>query len=108
MPQEPADATIAINGISLHYEVRGEGPPLLLLHGGTGCHADWAYAGREFFEREYGLIIPDSRGHGSSAVPDWQDLPKTLTHRQCALDTLALLDHLKIERCKAIRKIGFA
>lgn len=98
----PTETTVALNGISLYYELRGEGPPLLLLHGGTGCHTDWAYAGREPFEREYRLIAPDARGHGRSAVPDWNELPKTLTHRQCALDTLALLNHLGIERCKAI------
>ena len=102
MPRDPIEATATLNGISLHYELRREGPPLLLLHGGTGCHADWAYAGREYFEREYWLILPDARGHGGSAVPDWSELPKTLTHRQCALDALALLDHLGIARCKAI------
>ena len=102
MPCDPIEAAVQLNGISLHYELRGDGPPLLLLHGGTGCHADWAHAGREHFEREYRLILPDARSHGNSAVPDWNELPKTLTHRQCALDALALLDHLKIERCKAI------
>ena len=96
------EQTVALNGISVHFEIRGDGSPLLLLHGGTGCHSDWLYAGREAFEREYRLIIPDARGHGSSAVPNWTELPKTLTHRQCALDTLALLDYLEIERCKAI------
>jgi pimeloyl-ACP methyl ester carboxylesterase len=102
MPPEPTEATATLNGISLHYELRGEGPPLLLLHGGTGCHNDWLHAGRELFEREYRLIIPDARGHGGSAVPNWTELPKTLTHRQCALDTLALLDYLNIGRCEAI------
>jgi len=97
MPHKPTEADVAVNGISLHYELRGEGLPLLLLHGGTGCHADWVYAGREFFEREYRLIIPDARGHGRST-----NHQPNITHRQCALDTLALLDHLKIEPCKAI------
>jgi pimeloyl-ACP methyl ester carboxylesterase len=139
------EATVSLNGIFLFYELRGAGPPLLLLHGGTGCHSDWAYSGREQFEREYRLILPDARGHGSSKIhgnisqeqetagpstraqntahslgmtPEGvsedprlaqlkgesgpQDLYKTLTHRQCALDTLALLDHLGIERCKAV------
>src|SRR5215472_17305232 len=95
--QAPLEGSATLNGISLHYELRAEGPPLLLLHGGTGCHGDWAYAGREFFEREHRLIIPDARGHGSST----NDQP-TITHRQCALDTLALLDHLAIQRCKAV------
>ena len=49
MRQEPIETTMVLNYISLHYELLGEGPPLLLLHGGTGCHADWAYPGREVF-----------------------------------------------------------
>ena len=69
----------------------------MLLHGGTGCHGDWVYAGREQLILDYRLIAPDARGHGKSTNPQ-----KTITHRQCALDTLALLDHLGIERCKAI------
>ena len=81
----------------MHYQIEGEGEPLLLLHGGTGCREDWAYAGRDHFVREYKLIKPDARGHGHSSNPD-----NVITHRQCALDMLALLDHLGIERCRAI------
>jgi pimeloyl-ACP methyl ester carboxylesterase len=88
---------ISLNGIELHYQIEGKGEPLLLLHGGTGCHNDWAYSGRDYFVREYRLIKPDARGHGRSTNPD-----KTITHRQCALDTLALLDHLGIARYRAI------
>jgi pimeloyl-ACP methyl ester carboxylesterase len=89
--------TVQLNGIEMFCEIAGKGEPLLLLHGGTGCHEDWIYAGRDQFEREYRLILPDARGHGQSTNP-----AKTITHRQCALDALALLDHLGIERCKAI------
>jgi pimeloyl-ACP methyl ester carboxylesterase len=96
------EATVTLNGISLHYELHAEGPPLLLLHGGTGCHADWAYAGRDQFEREYHLVAPDARGHGRSSFAEIGNDQPTITHRQCAHDTLALLDHLGIERCKAI------
>jgi pimeloyl-ACP methyl ester carboxylesterase len=94
---EHTETTVQVNGIDLHYAIDGAGPPLLLLHGGTGCHGDWAYAGRDQLVREYQLIAPDARGHGQSTNP-----AKTLTHRQCALDTLALLDHLGIARCRAI------
>jgi pimeloyl-ACP methyl ester carboxylesterase len=89
--------TVSLNGINLRYQIEGEGEPLLLLHGGTGCHEDWAYAGRDQFIREYKLIKPDARGHGYSS-----NSGQTITHRQCALDTLALLDHLDVERCRAI------
>ena len=97
MPTENIGKTLEINGIQLYYETQGAGEPLLLLHGGSGCHEDWAYAGREELLREYTLITPDARGHGRSTNP-----AGSITHRQCALDTLALLDHLGIEKCKAI------
>jgi pimeloyl-ACP methyl ester carboxylesterase len=88
---------VHVNGIDLFYEVEGAGEPLLLLHGGTGTHENWAYAGRDQFLREYRLIAPDARGHGRSTNPG-----RTITHRQCALDMLGLLDHLGIQRCRAI------
>jgi pimeloyl-ACP methyl ester carboxylesterase len=97
MPSESAAATAHVNGIDLYYTVEGEGEPLLLLHGGGGCHDNWTYAGRDQFLREYKLIAPDARGHGRSTNPQ-----RIITHRQCALDMLALLDHLNIKRCRAI------
>ena len=89
--------TAPLNGIELHYEIDGTGDPLLLLHGGTGCHADWQYSGLDEFVEQFQTIRPDARGHGQSTNPG-----KTITHRQCALDMLALLDHLQIPRCRAI------
>src|SRR5580658_3583484 len=86
-----------VNGIEMYYETEGDGDPLLLLHGGTGCHEDWIYAGRDQLVSEYTLIKPDARGHGRSTNPQG-----TITHRQCALDALALLDHLGIGKCRAI------
>ena len=86
-----------INGIEMYYEIDGAGEPLLLLHGGGGSHDDWVHAGRQQFAREYSLILPDARGHGRTSNP-----AKTITHRQCALDMLSLLDHLDIRRCRAI------
>lgn len=82
----------------MYYEVRGQGEPLLLLHGFTGSHADFAHLfDLDDLGRTYRIIAPDLRGHGRSSNP----LPGT-THRQGALDVAALLDHLGIERCKAV------
>lgn len=89
--------TVQLNGIDLYHEVHGQGEPLLLLHGFTGCSGDWVHAGRDQLAREHRLIVPDARGHGRSTNPG-----KTITHRQCALDALALLDHLGVDRCRAI------
>ncbi|HET8887737.1 MAG TPA: alpha/beta hydrolase [Candidatus Angelobacter sp.] len=89
--------SIHLNGIEMYYEIEGAGGPLLLLHGGAGCQENWAHAGRDQFASEYTLIMPDARGHGRTTNPG-----TTITHRQCALDTLGLLDHLGIRRCRAI------
>jgi pimeloyl-ACP methyl ester carboxylesterase len=89
--------SVHLNGIEMYYATEGAGEPLLLLHGGTGCQENWAHAGRDQFVREYTVIKPDARGHGRSTNPG-----NAITHRQCALDTLGLLDHLGIRKCRAI------
>jgi len=89
--------SVHLNDIEMYYEIEGAGDPLLLLHGGGGCQENWTHAGRDQFAREYTLIKPDARGHGRSTNP-----LKTITHKQCALDMLALLDHLGIKKCRAI------
>jgi pimeloyl-ACP methyl ester carboxylesterase len=89
--------SVRLNNMDMYYETEGAGEPLLLLHGGAGCQENWTYAGREQFAHEYAVIKPDARGHGRSTNPQ-----RTITHRQCAIDTLALLDHLGIAKCRAI------
>ncbi len=87
---------ISINETEIYYEVRGDGPPLLLLHYFGNCGQVW----QPFAERlvqHYRLIIPDMRGHGRSTNPSGQ-----FTHRQSALDMFALLDHLGIRQFKAM------
>jgi pimeloyl-ACP methyl ester carboxylesterase len=85
-----------INGFDMYFEARGKGEPLLLLHGFTGIGADWDLIFPEP-PRGFRLILPDLRGHGRSTNPS-----RRFTFQQAALDVLGLLDHLKIERCKAM------
>jgi pimeloyl-ACP methyl ester carboxylesterase len=89
-----------INGCELAYDVRGDGDPLLLLHGGMGAGADWRYV---FPDDPAGfrVIAPDMRGHGRSTNPSG-----AYTFRQAARDSLALLDRLGIEKVKAIGLSG--
>jgi pimeloyl-ACP methyl ester carboxylesterase len=91
---------IEVNGIELFWEVTGEGEPLLWLHGGMGCGADWKYIFKEP-PPGYRLIAPDLRGHGASTNPSG-----VFTFRQCALDIHALLRHLDLPRVKAIGLSG--
>ena len=88
--------SIAINDIEMYYVVRGEGEPLLLLHGGGGIGANWDLIFPSPPEG-YKLIVPDLRGHGRTTNPSGQ-----FTFKQIALDVFALLDRLGIQRFKAI------
>jgi pimeloyl-ACP methyl ester carboxylesterase len=80
----------------MRYAIMGEGEPLLLLHAWSGTMHDFDPF-VEAFSQEYRLIIPDHRGHGGSTNPGG-----TVTFRQLALDAFALLDHLGIDRAKAM------
>lgn len=51
--------------ISLFYEARGAGFPLILLHGNGECH-DYFEHQIEYFSKFYRVIAPDTRGHGQS------------------------------------------
>jgi pimeloyl-ACP methyl ester carboxylesterase len=88
--------TESVNDIEMYYETRGEGEPLILLHGGGGAGVSWELIFK-VPPPEYRLVIPDMRGHGRSTNPSAE-----FTFRQSALDIFALLDHLGIGRFKAI------
>jgi pimeloyl-ACP methyl ester carboxylesterase len=91
-------ATTTVNGMEMGYQDRGEGEPLLLLHGFLGSGADWSHVfDLEAMSREHRLVVPDMRGHGRSADPSG-----AFTFRRCAFDVFALLDHLGIHRVRAV------
>lgn len=91
---------IDTQGFSLHYDIHGDGEPLLFLHGGLGSGDNWRFIFPEP-PAGYRLVAPDQRGHGASTNPS-----NVLTFRQIAADTFALLDHLGIDRVKAIGVSG--
>jgi len=92
--------TTDVNGISLHYEIHGQGAPLLWLHGLFGSGSDWQYV-FDSVPDSFQLIAPDLRGHGRTTNPTGR-----FTFRQTAEDVAALLRHLGLERVKAVGVSG--
>jgi pimeloyl-ACP methyl ester carboxylesterase len=80
------------SGISLHYEVSGSGPPLLLIAGFMSDSASWAPL-LPLLEPHFTVVRPDNRSTGRTTP--W-DAPCSLD--VWATDALALLDHLSFER----------
>jgi len=56
------------NQTSIHYEIIGSGPPLLLLHGLGSSGRDWEKQ-IDRFSDDYTVITIDFRGHGQSEKP---------------------------------------
>src|SRR5947209_274318 len=59
---------VDVNGAQLRYEVRGEGYPLVLLHGGLADMRMWDEH-MEPLSRRYRVIRFDMRGFGESVMP---------------------------------------
>ena len=56
---KPRGQYVQVNDIKMYYETLGEGPPLLMLHGGTVSSECWA-GNVEPFARHFQVIVPDS------------------------------------------------
>jgi pimeloyl-ACP methyl ester carboxylesterase len=78
----------SVNGLSLYYEIRGDGQPLILLHGGLGGihmfgpNVDAFAAGRK-------VIAVELQGHGRTA-----DIDRPLRFESMADDIAALAAQL--------------
>ncbi|HZS25343.1 MAG TPA: alpha/beta hydrolase [Gaiellaceae bacterium] len=79
-------------GVGIAYEVRGEGEPLVLIHGLAYDRAGW---GRlpELLARSFRVVLLDNRGVGESDAPEG---PYAVS--QLAGDTVAVLDAAGIDR----------
>ena len=51
--------------IKLHYQEKGEGEPMILLHGNGEDGSYFAHQ-MDYFSRNYRVIVVDTRGHGQS------------------------------------------
>ena len=87
--------TAELNGITINYEVHGEGKPLVLAHGYTASQRMWDSVLPAISAR-YRTVIYDTRGHGKSTAPE--DMSAYDLARDYVGDQAALMDHLGIDR----------
>jgi pimeloyl-ACP methyl ester carboxylesterase len=85
-----------VNGINLYYEIHGDGPPLVLLHGGLGATEMFGPALVRLAEG-HRVIGVDLQGHGRTA-----DVDRPIRLETMADDVEALMDHLGIEQADAV------
>jgi pimeloyl-ACP methyl ester carboxylesterase len=82
---------VTVNGTELYFEMRGIGPPVLLIMGATG-DAGHLTAFAELLADEVTVVSYDRRGNGRSPAPrGW----RTTSPEEQADDAAALLEALK-------------
>jgi 3-oxoadipate enol-lactonase len=85
-----------INGVGLAYELRGEGAPIVMIHGAQGDQSMFAGLAAAF-AKNYRVLTFDQRGSGLSDKPD---VPYSIA--MLADDTAGLMDHLRIPAAHVI------
>jgi 3-oxoadipate enol-lactonase len=81
---------LEIDDFRLYYEVQGNGPAVVFLHGAGGNHLSW-WRQIPYFSRDYTCITLDQRAFGRSV-----DKPDGPGRRAFGSDLKQLLDHLSI------------
>ena len=81
-----------VNGITITYNDRGTGLPLVFLHAFPLNRSMWAQQ-EDALCSQFRIITIDLRGHGESDAPLWR-----YTLEQFADDVCALLDRLSIQQ----------
>ncbi|MFX1358030.1 MAG: alpha/beta fold hydrolase [Promethearchaeota archaeon] len=87
---------ILANGIRICYEIRGEGYPLILIHGFGVTKEEWIGQFIPLSE-DFKVIRYDNRGAGKSDHPD-----EPYTMKLFADDLKALMDSLEIEQAHIV------
>jgi pimeloyl-ACP methyl ester carboxylesterase len=83
-------------GVRIHYEVEGKGPPLVLQHGFSDSVQTWYDLGYvDALKLDYRLILVDARGHGASDKPHEPEAYKPVFN---AADVVSVLTDLGISR----------
>ena len=82
-----------VNGLRMYYEIHGDGPPLVLLHGGT-CSLELPGMEIPYFAGQFRVIAPEQMGHGRTNDAMGRDFH----YHDMAEDTVELLRQLHIEQ----------
>ena len=86
-----------INKIRMHYEVAGQGAPVLLVNGLASPAVDWGLQVRALTPH-FQVVTFDTRGLGETDLPP----EPVYTMGQMADDAATLLRHLKISRAHVV------
>jgi haloacetate dehalogenase len=88
---------VATSGTEIFARTRGDGPPLLLLHGYPQTHAIWHRVGPALADR-FTVVCADLRGYGDSGRPPSGERHEGYSKRAMAADMIEAMAALGHER----------
>ncbi|HEV2750929.1 MAG TPA: alpha/beta fold hydrolase [Gemmatimonadales bacterium] len=94
MVRAPTETTVELNGVRLYTRRVGDGPPVVVLHGGPGAHHDYLLPQYDRLAEARALLYYDQRGGGRSPVS--RDV--AVGWREHVADLEALRDHWRLDR----------
>ena len=93
---------LSVNGgMNINFAMKGNGPPLLLLHGYPQTHAKWHKIAPALAER-FTVVAPDLRGYGDSDKPEGDEKHLTYSKRVMAQDQVELMSQLGFEKFQIV------
>jgi pimeloyl-ACP methyl ester carboxylesterase len=84
---------IDVNGLHMYYEETGQGPAVVLLHGGLLTIELGFGSVIPVLAKHHRVIAIELQGHGRTA-----DIDRDMTFEHLAADVVGLLDHLSIQQ----------
>ena len=97
LPLATAQGYVETDGARIWYATYGEGPPVILLHGGLGHSGNWGYQVPALLAHGHRTVLVDTRGHGRSTRDG-----RPFTYDLLASDVMAVMDALRIEQAALI------
>jgi len=94
------DNYLDLDGVRTWYDERGEGEPLLLLHGGLTDSRDFT-GNLDALAGHFRVFMPERRGHGHTP-----DHPGPITVDVMAADTIAFVE--KVIGARPVRMVGYS
>jgi haloacetate dehalogenase len=85
-----------VDGVTINCAIKGDGPPLLMLHGYPQNHLIWRHVAPALAEN-YTVVLADTRGYGDSGKPAPDAAGRVYSKRVMASDQIGLM-----------RRLGFA
>jgi pimeloyl-ACP methyl ester carboxylesterase len=96
---KPINGSTEVDGLKIHFERWGEGPPIVLAHGwGADTRSNWIESGWIDVLRQHRQVVSiDIRGHGKSDKPHALE---PYSYAAMSRDVIGVMDALELDSCE--------